>query len=137
MKKLAGAFICGFLLLAITHCGSDNDKSKKTGPVVRYVPTPTPVPPPAPGFPNNGFNAPVLPKSPWPTTPLPPLGATQSYSYEFVENGVSTGKHTFFSLERYCAGLKSRSLNNEAAYSLRKAAYDARCAAYGLFREIP
>ena len=52
---------------------------------------------------------------------------SQSLSYDFTVNGCKTGKHTFSSVEAYCAGLENESLNNGCARQIRCETFKARC----------
>ncbi len=44
----------------------------------------------------------------------------ESYTYEFELNGCNTGRHQFLSKNAMCEGLKSQSLNNYCAVSMRE-----------------
>ena len=54
-----------------------------------------------------------------------------SLSYNYTENGCSTGEHTFYANDQLCDGLKNDSLNNYCALSLRHSRYQTDCAGRG------
>jgi len=48
------------------------------------------------------------------------FNSSESYTYQLELNGCNTGKHTFSSKVAMCNGLKSQSLNDYCAVSLRE-----------------
>jgi hypothetical protein len=60
---------------------------------------------------------------------LAACGSSENLSYEIDQYGCKTGKHEFDSLQAYCDGLKSSSLNGGkgCAYEGRKQFFEAKC----------
>ncbi len=52
---------------------------------------------------------------------------TQSFSYDYTENGCPTGNQTFRSREEMCDGLKSDTRNNYCAQTLRYQRFQEDC----------
>ena len=57
----------------------------------------------------------------------------QKYSYQFTENGCTTGEKSFSSLSEMCTNLKSDSNNNFCAYGLRKSKFESDCFSQGVW----
>ncbi len=52
---------------------------------------------------------------------------SEDLSYQFVQNGCDTGKHSFKSKEELCNGLKDDALNKGCALGLRMESYQQQC----------
>lgn len=54
-------------------------------------------------------------------------GKSSDHSYELIENGCNTGKHSFSSQEAYCDGLKNDAANKYCAHNLRYSTFRQNC----------
>jgi hypothetical protein len=54
-------------------------------------------------------------------------GSSENKKYQFELNGCNTSEHAFDSQQAYCDGLRSNSLNNGCAESMRQSAYERDC----------
>lgn len=75
----------------------------------------------------GGGAPPVTPITPNSPTPTPVPDVAGEFSYEYIYNGCSTGKHKLLSKKEYCDALLNDSLNNNCARELRIEGYNRRC----------
>jgi hypothetical protein len=54
--------------------------------------------------------------------------SNENLTYSLDVNGCQTGSHSFSSVDAYCSGLQSSSLNNGCALSERMSLFNSRCA---------
>lgn len=69
----------------------------------------------------------VLGFSFWGCDILNKVANEEAFTYEYTENGCNTGKHSFSTLDAYCAALENNSLNNNCAVNSRQSAYYQKC----------
>lgn len=57
------------------------------------------------------------------STPSQRVEMSESYSYQFNENGCDTDKQSFSSVADYCLGLQNENVNHGCALDLREDAF--------------